>query len=221
METRAIQPLIRIVIADDQKLLAKLIQSYLTNFFNIRLVGSARNGNEVLDMVEESDVDLILMDIMMPEMGGIETAKEILRKYPDMKIIFLSGLSNRKIFQEAIKLGAAGFLTKNSTQEEIINAINTVISGEKYFDKEILNNFLENEEEPISLNGETTIEMLTLREKEILELIVEERSTHEIADKLCLSPRTIETHKRNIMSKLNVKTTVALVKYVYQHGLLE
>lgn len=212
---------INVVIADDQKLLAKLMQSYLSNFFNIKLVGSARNGKEVLTMVKSENVDLILMDIMMPELEGLETAKLVLKSNPHVKIVFLSCKTDKRTVSEAIKLGASGFVSKNSTQEEIINAINAVISGEKFFDKEVMNSFLRNEEEIVEATPKSVskddIDELTDREREILQLILQELTAPEIAEKLCLSPRTIETHKRNIMAKVGVKSTVSLVKYFYDH----
>ncbi len=211
-----------ILIADDHKLVAKLLQSYLANFFNMRLVGSVRTGKEVIESVKESDVDLILMDILMPEMNGIETAKEVHKLDPNIKIVFLSAMTNKHIISQAMKSGASGYLTKTASIEEIVEALQTVLKGEKYFSKECMQVFLgEGESNDFVPVDGSMIEMLTDREKEILKLVCQDMGAIEIAEKLYLSPRTVETHKKNIMTKLGVKSTVSLVRLVFERNLFK
>lgn len=218
----SLQKINNILIADDHKLVAKLIYSYLVNFVNMNLVGSASSGEEVIEIARANRVDLVLMDIVMPGMNGLVTAKALYEIDPKIKIIFLSGLNNKNIIHEAIKIGADGFLTKNASIEEIIEGIQTVLRGDKYFSKECMNVYVkEQEAETAVFGGGQISEILTEREKEIMEMVVAEMNVNEIADKLCLSPRTVETHKRNIMTKLGVKSTVALVKMFYETKILQ
>lgn len=210
---------IKIIIADDHTMFLQGIVSLLENEENITILGKAENGKAVFKIMENSIPDIILLDISMPEMDGIEVTKIIKQKYPAIKILIISTHSNTQMIAKLIRMGADGYLLKNAEKQELLHAIQTIQNGETYFCKEVEE---KKEDNNAKIKSETLqITELSSREKEILVLISQEFTGNEIAEKTNISLNTVNTHRRNLLSKLNVKNTAGLVKYAIEYGLLD
>jgi len=210
---------IKILITDDHQLVREGVRLMLNGHENIQIVGEAKNGQEAVDFVNEHEVDIVLMDLNMPEMNGIEACKKIKNLKPSTKVIILSMISETKMVQNLMKYGASGYLLKNSGQEEIIEAITEVHAGKNHFDNNIINMMLY-PNQSTEVRDESIHPSLSRREKEILQLIIDEHTTAEIAAKLFISFGTVESHRRNMISKLGVRNTAGLVSAAYKFGLL-
>ncbi|MEO8255370.1 MAG: response regulator transcription factor, partial [Flavobacterium sp.] len=202
---------IKIIIADDHTMFLQGIVSLLENEENITILGKAENGKAIFKIIENSLLPhIILLDISMPEMDGIEVTKIIKQKFPSIKILIVSTHSNIQMIAKLIRMGADGYLLKNAEKQELLHAINTIHKGETYFCKEVEE---KNDENNSKIKSETSyITELSNREKEILILIAQEFTGNEIAEKTFISLNTVNTHRRNLISKLNVKNTAGLVK---------
>lgn len=210
---------IKIIIADDHTMFLQGIVSLLENEENITILGKAENGKAVFKIIENAIPDIILLDISMPEMDGIEVTKIIKQKYPSIKILIISTHSNIQMIAKLIRMGADGYLLKNAEKQELLHAINTIQKGKTYYCKEVEE---KNEDNNSKIKSETLqITELSNREKEILVLIAQEFTGNEIAEKTFISLNTVNTHRRNLISKLNVKNTAGLVKYAIEYGLLD
>ena len=215
---------IRVYIADDQTLFRKGMGRLVRSFPNVDDVKEASNGKELLDLVKKEPPHVILMDLEMPIMDGIEATEKILNKYPDVKIVVLSMHDTQQHIFYLMELGAHAFLLKNAEPEEVEEAINSVIKND-FYQNEIVVNALRKgamdkkkaDSRPIFQNTVA----LTDREKEILLLVCRELTMKEIGEKLSLSEKTIHNHRARIMDKLGVRNTVGLVKYAYESGLIE
>lgn len=217
---------IRILLVDDHKIIRDGLRSYLANDPRYKIIGEAENGRQALEFLEHNDLpEVVLMDISMDEMDGIECTQEIRKKHPKIKIIGLSMLKESVYVKKFIKAGASGYLVKNSDEEEVKLAIETVRKDNTYYSKEIMQKMLDDLSVHKSSKDESSKFMekiiLTNREKEILNLIVHEYSNGEIADKLFISLRTVEAHKRNLLEKTGAKNIAGLVKFALQHEISE
>jgi len=210
---------IKILIADDHTMFLQGIISLLEQEPNIEIVGKAVNGLEALQVIEQIPVDLLILDISMPEMDGIELSKILKKKFPAIKILVVSTHSNVSLISRLIRIGVNGYLLKNAEKAELLKAINTIASGDNYFSEETEEKHLSNNlriEKQVS-----TLTELSSREKEILVLIAHEYNTAEIAEKTFISLNTVNTHRKNLLSKLNAKNTAGLVKYAVENGLVD
>lgn len=210
---------INLLIADDHTMFLQGIVSLLEQEPQINIVGKAVNGIEALEIIKQEAVDLIILDISMPEMDGIELSKILKKEYPAVKILIVSTHSNASIISRLIRIGVNGYLLKNAEKSELLKAITTIAEGEDYFSEETEEKHLSN-----SLKIEKQVSNLTelsSREKEILVLIAHEYNTAEIAEKTFISLNTVNTHRRNLLSKLNAKNTAGLVKYAVENGLVD
>ncbi|WP_343613738.1 response regulator transcription factor [Flavobacterium sp.] len=210
---------INLLIADDHTMFLQGIISLLEQEPNITVVDKAVNGIEALEIIKRGAVDFIILDISMPEMDGIELSKILKKQHPDVKILIVSTHSNVMIVSRLIRIGVNGYLLKNAAKEELLKAINTIAQGENYFAEELEEKHLTNSsriEKQVS-----NLTELSSREKEILVLIAQEYNTAEIAEKTFISLNTVNTHRRNLLSKLNAKNTAGLVKYAVENGLVD
>ena len=201
-----------ILIADDHQLFIEGLSMLVSRIEDIHIVGQAKNGKEVLELCKKQKIDLILMDLEMPEMGGIEATEIIKHDSPYIKIIAVTMLNDYNTIKKALRSGIDGYVVKNLGISELKNAIETVMKGQIYISPEISNILA------LGVAGrkpnQLYIPALTRREKEIIELIVNGLTNDAIAEKLFLSPLTVSTHRKNVLSKLNLKNTAMLVKYV-------
>jgi two-component system response regulator DegU len=213
---------IKILIVDDHQLIVNGLKAMLEPIDGLEIIGEANDGKEAILKATELNPDVIIMDISMPILSGIEASKLILQKRPEIKILALTQHEEGEYVLQMINAGAYGYLLKNSRKEEFIEAIYSIYRGEKYFSKKISNILLNNllQSKKINIEENKTEVSLTKREKEIIQKIAEEMSNQQIADELNISLRTVETHRRNVMQKLNVKNAVSLVKYAVQNHLI-
>jgi len=211
--------MIKVLIADDHQMFVDGLKSLLEESTEISVVGEARNGREVLEICGEKEVDIVIMDINMPVMDGIQTTKELLKKKPSMKILGLSMFNDRDYIADMLKAGALGYILKNTGKENLLNAIHTLQSGASYLGEEVsktlLNSFIKNGQVP------QLIEKLSDREKEVLEYIATGLTTQEIAEKLFISKNTVETHRKNLLYKLKARNTAELVNNAYKQRLIQ
>lgn len=212
--------MIHIMIADDHQMFIDGLKSILKNEKEIKIIGEALNGFDLLKQFELKVPDLVLLDINMPVMDGIETTKMIVSKYPAVKVIILTMHSSREFVAGLIEAGASGYILKNTGKKELLEAIQTVWNGKSYYSSKVTEVIMDSFRNPLRSIENAELPSLTDREKEVLRLIGEEYSTRQIANKLFISINTVETHRKNIMGKLNTKNMAGLVKYALQLGLI-
>ncbi|MBL8004337.1 MAG: response regulator transcription factor [Candidatus Kapabacteria bacterium] len=201
-----------VVIADDHEIFRKGILLILNASQLFQIVSEARNGNEAIEKIRSLKPDLCLLDIFMPERTGIEVVQELSSELQGSKVVMLTSLEDEMNIQKAIMAGVDGYLSKEISPENLIESLQKVMEGERIFSKTVL--ALLNNRKSHTLEEINSLPVtLTKREQEILELVALEYTTKEIADKLFLSPRTIETHRANIMRKLDVKNAAGLVRF--------
>lgn len=217
---------LKILLADDHLIIRNGLTLMLNQqkTFHVE-ISEANDGNEVIELIENSSepFDIIIMDINMPEKDGITTTKYLTNKYKGIKILALSMHSEDYLVQQMLNAGAMGYLLKNAGIEELTKAIQTILRSKKYFSNDIAQLLLRNNSTKISNNESTNKpqKLLTVREKEILKLIADELTTSEISKKLQISIRTIDGHRRHIIKKLNIKTTIGLAKYALVHNIIK
>lgn len=213
---------IRIYLADDHQVLIDGILAVLKTNPKIEVVGYSLNGMNLVDTVHQKKADILIMDINMPQKDGIEVLKEFSDKGFSCKVIVLSSYDDFKLIKEVLKLGASGYLSKQCAGDSIMEAIESVAAGQDYFSKNIQEKIFSSltGNTSASENYEITNTLLTDRELEILKLISMEYSGKEISEELFISANTVETHRKNLIKKLNVKNTIGLVKYAIKHNLI-
>lgn len=206
--------MIKIAIVDDHQLFNEGLNSLLTSIVEFEVVGKFNNGKQFLADLPEADV--VLLDINMPGMNGFETLESARKLNPQLRIILLSMHNDYTSIDMGLKLGVNGFLQKDTDKIELQLAIETVVSGENYFSKEVTSTIMKGHQSP---NMHTPVK-LTPRETEILKLIAEELTTQEIADKIFVSTNTVETHRKNLIAKTGSKNSVGLVKFALENKLI-
>jgi len=215
---------IKIHLADDHQVLIDGILAVLKTNPDFKVVGFSLNGENLVERVAKNEADILVMDINMPEKDGIQVLREFNEKGFTCKVIILSSYDDAKLIKEVIKLGASGYLTKQCAGENIIDAITTVANGEQYFSStvkdKIFNTYTGNTLNQ-SNNVEDIISSITTREMEILNLISQEKSGKDISEELDISINTVETHRKNLMKKLKVKSSVGLVMFAAKNNLIE
>ncbi len=209
---------IKILVVDDHRILLDSICLLLGTIENIEIIDRATNGQNALQILKNESVDLVLTDLGMPNMNGIELTIKIREQYPKIKILVLTASEDGATIKEAIRSGAMGYVFKSAEREELETAINTIFAGKKYYNNEALMK-LADMDSTEHANEIPKVE-LTPREIEILKLIVQEMSGTTIAEKLFISPSTVETHRKNLFEKIGVNSTVGLVKYALKFGIV-
>jgi len=209
--------MIKTVILDDHLMVLEGVQSMLNSTSIIKLVETFSNGKSLLDYLKTETPDVILLDINLPDYNGIELCSIIKKSNPEIAIIGLSNFSDTNFIKNMIKNGALGYLLKNTTQEELIEAIKTVYTKQQYLPKNLKNKLIN---ESLGVQSSSFIPKLTRREKEVLQCISEELTNNEIADKLFISTKTVESHRKNLLQKFGVRNTAGLIKEAFTKGLL-
>ncbi len=208
---------IRLLVADDHAIVREGIVALLQREPGFIIAGIASTGYEVIERLSQMEVDICLLDINMPGLDGIETAKLIAERKPTVKVIMLTTYNEREIISELIHLGVAGYLLKNSDREELVEAINKVMKGRHYFSDAVENLILQGLVEKKS----TEAVILTERELEVVRLLAKEYTNDKIAAELHISYRTVETHRKNIMQKTKAHNLAGLIKFAYSKGLID
>lgn len=209
--------IIRLAIADDHEIFRKGLRTILNELDQVKVLGEAQNGHELLEILKNQEIDLVLMDIRMPSMDGITATKKIVEKYPHTRIIALTMFEEIGYFNQMIEAGADGFLLKKTNRDELETAIMNVISGENYYSEEFINKINRDQRPSRKL---VDIE-LTEREQEVLELICKGMSNAEIAKFLGVSVRTIDGHRSNLLEKTKAKNSPHLVMFAIKNGLID
>jgi len=209
---------IRLAITDDHEMVLKGIETMLDNTPEIKVVGTYKNASETIKNIAKDQPDVLLLDINLPDINGIDLCKQLLKKDPDLKIIALTNFDETSFVKRILNNGAHGYLLKNTDKLELLDALKTVLSGEQYLQKDIQKKLLLQAVGKKSSN--TLLIKLTRREKEVLQAISEELTTQEISEKLFISPKTVETHRMNLMSKLGAKNSVGIIKIAIEKQLL-
>jgi DNA-binding NarL/FixJ family response regulator len=214
---------IRVLIADDHIIVAESLGFLIDTMDGIEVVGIKNSGWQVLTFLESEETDIVLIDYHMPLMNGIETTIRIREKYPNVRIMVLTMSEEPAIIKEALIAGASGYIVKKIEKVELETAIKTVASGKKYLSDEAVMRLAEipNLNTPSGTEEVGENIPITPREIEILKLIVQEFSNAAIAQKIYISPTTVETHRRNLMKKLGVNSALGLYKYAQKHGLID
>jgi len=208
---------IKILLADDHAIIRQGLRSLLEKESEIEVVGEAEDGRKALRLVRELAPDIIVMDITMPNLNGIDATRQIVSSYPKVKVIALSIHSNKRFIADMLKVGASGYILKECLFDELVQAIHRVSGGETYLSPKITGMVVSDYVEYLITSHSVSI--LTEREHEVLQLLAEGKSTKQIALALHVSPKTIEANRRQIMEKLNIHNIAELTKYAIREGL--
>lgn len=210
---------IKIIIADDHKIIREGLKALIEKQTGMEVVAEAHDGIETVQLTKKLRPDIVIMDIGMPNMNGLAATRTIISEIQNVKIIALSMHSDRRFILEMLKAGASGYLLKDCAFEELIMAINTVMSGQSYLSPKITDVVIKEYIKTTSKKEVSAFSTLTNREREVLQLIAEGKSTKQIASYLNVSTKTVETHRRQIMEKLNIRTIAELIKYAIREGI--
>jgi DNA-binding NarL/FixJ family response regulator len=213
---------IKIILADDHRIFRDGIKSLLSDTGFINIIGETSDGKELLIMLKTKKPDVLIIDITMPGLSGIEATKRITELYPEIKIMILSMHTNEEFVINSIKAGAKAYLPKDTSKEELLEAIKIIDDDGEYYSKSVSHNFMKSyirkvKADQILMENED----LTARETEILKLSASGVSNKEIADKLCISAKTVDAHKNHIMQKLKLKNTAEMVLYAVKNKIIE
>lgn len=208
---------IKVIIADDHHLVRQGFKSLLEDLDFVEVIGEASDGKQVLHLLKNGKhADVVVMDVDMPVMGGLETLEEITKTYFGIKVIMLTMLNNKEVIQKSVDKGAKGFLFKNASSNELSDAIKKVAKGESYFSGDVALTLLSK----TTNNQSQSLDILTDREIEILKLVAEGFSSTEIGQKLFISPRTVDTHRNNLIQKLNVHGVAGLIRFAVMNRVI-
>jgi len=211
--------MISVIIADDHQMFIDGIKVLLEKDHNISIVGESLNGQLLLDLLQRKKTDIVLVDINMPKMDGLDVTKIIRKKYPHLKVIILTMYNTKQYITSMLAAGASGYILKNAGKDELVKAIQTVYNGETYYSQEVTAAVMDSFRKKESLQNTTPV--FTKREKDVLRLLAEDLTAAAIADKLNISHHTVDAHRKNMLSKCNVRTTVGLVKFALERGLID
>jgi len=210
----------KILIADDHWVIRAGLRALLNSTPNVEVVGEAGDGYEVLEKLDTLQPDIILMDLSMPNLDGIETTRQVIKKAPSVKILILTIHEDEGLLKEAIKSGAAGYIVKRAAESELNTAIRAIQQGNMYVHP-ALTRALMRDISPVTEPTMIPLEELTSREIDVLRLLARGYTNRQIADELSISPRTVEGHRANLSNKLGRSSRVDLVNYAEEHGLLD
>ena len=212
---------IRILVADDHAIIREGLRVMLGNQPDMEVVGIAANGREAIRLVEEYEPDVALLDISMPELNGIEVIQQILPHHPDIKVIVLSIHETKPYVYRALKSGAKGYLIKETAGLEVVEAVRAIYQGETYLSQRISELLTTESFRKLESSIEASpLEALSPREREILQLVAEGKTSQEIAGRLSISSKTVDTYRSRLMHKIKVEDMAGLVKFAIQHGVI-
>lgn len=211
----------KILLADDHAIITDGVKSIISKVNNYEVVGTAFTGREAIDKAKELNPDIIIMDIGMAELNGITATKLIKNSMPDIKIIILSVHSRKNIIFEAFKAGASGYILKSDASQDILTALKSISEGRNFISPAITEHLVDFVMHPESFRNDPNASPLSAREIEVVQLVAEGNSAQEIADKLNISKRTVESHRANIMKKTGCRSIADLIKYAIKEGIIQ
>ena len=209
----------RILLVDDHQLILSCLGLLIERQTDMELVGQAQNGHKAIQLVRELSPNIVIMDIVMPEMNGIEATRQIVEKFPDVKVIALTIYQDQRYVIEMLKAGASGYILKSCTSEEFLRGIRAVAANQTYLCADITSIVVKDYVAHLLTDEYSLSSILSDREREVLQLVAEGWTSKEIAARLHLSSRTIEKHRRSVMDKLNSRSVAELTKYAVRAGL--
>ncbi|WP_128547828.1 response regulator [Larkinella soli] len=213
---------IRVLITDDHEIILDSLSLLLSRIESVEVVGTLNDSRKVLEFLKNNEVDIVLSDMNMPDLDGINLTLKIRQQFPMVKVLMLTVSEDADNIREAFRAGISGYVMKKAGKNELEKAIKTIARGEKYFSESVMTQLVALPMTAVRASDEAPAPLapLTDREIEIIRLIAQELSTNAIADKLFISPGTVETHRHNILRKLGVKNSIGIIKYAVRHGLL-
>ena len=212
---------IKILIADDHQMILDGFRILLDQEEGLEVIAEAMDGEQVIEEARKTqELDVIILDINMPKKDGIEVTKILKTEFPEVSILIVTMYNRKEFIRNLMEVGVDGYILKNSGKKELVNAINALSQGEPYFGKEITRTIMKSYQKNRVFDSPMEIE-LTSREKEIIQLIGEGLNTNEIGERLFLSAHTVNTHRKNILSKLNVKNSVGMIRFGIQTGIIK
>ncbi len=209
----------RIVLADDHRLMREGLKTLLAGEVDLEVVGEAEDGRSAVSLALELVPDVVIMDVAMPGLNGIEATRQILRHAPSVKVIALSMHSDRRFVGEMLKVGASGYLLKDGAFDELVRAIRAVLADQTYLNPKIASIVIEYHVRRPQTENSSVWSVLTAREREVLQLLSEGKTSKQIAAQLHISAKTVESHRRQITDKLGLRSVAALTKYAIREGL--
>lgn len=213
--------MIKVILTDDHEMFRVGLKGLLEKNPEFKVVAQAKDGEDLLEKMVSIKTDCVVMDLSMPNLDGLATLKEIRKKFPKIKVLVLTMQKDVEHFKHAMSNGACGYILKDGAFDQLVTAIKVVMKGKKFISPDISNLIAEQYVRSMDQGGDTpSLEILTLREKEILRCIAEGKANKNIAAKLKISIRTVETHRSNLIEKLGLKTPASLVKYAILKGLI-
>ena len=210
---------IRIILADDHKIVRDGLRSLIGKEDDMEVVAEAEDGRTAVLLAVELSPHVVLMDIAMPGLNGVEATRQIIAAAPQIKVIALSMHADKRFIMEMLKAGASGYLLKDSAFEELADAIRTALDNKTYLSPPVSEIVIGEYVQQLQKSDGSVFSVLTAREREVLQLLAEGNSTAQIADRLCLSVKTVETYRQHIMEKLNIRSVAELTKYAIREGL--
>jgi DNA-binding NarL/FixJ family response regulator len=211
---------INVVLADDHAIVRDGLRALLEANPEIKVVGDASNGRQVLEEVNQLQPDVVIMDISMPGLSGIDATREMLKEHPDVRVIILSMLGTADHVFHALQAGARGYLLKESAGREVMEAVLSVSAGEMYFSRPITNVMINDYVQARAETQDDSLDSLSARENEILCMVVEGKTSAQIGKSLNLSPKTVESYRSRMMQKLGISDLPELIKFAIKHGLI-
>lgn len=210
-----------IILAEDHQIVRQGLRKLLEEERDLRVVGETGDGLEAAQLVEKLRPDILVVDMVMPGLNGLDVIRNVRQRSPQTRIIVLSMHANEGYVVEALRLGASGYLLKESSSNELIRAVQAVMAGNRYLTTSLAERALDAYVEKMGQPTTDSYEMLTERERQVLQLVAEGNSNAEIAERLSIGVRTVETHRSNLLHKLGIKSQNELIRYVIQRGLLK
>ncbi len=215
--------MIRLAIADDHTMFVDGIESILQEESDLQVMGRCFDGQEVIDFLKDHTIDVLLLDVNLPKLNGIEVCEKVVATYPNIKILAISMFNEESYVTEILNKGALGYILKNTGRKELVKAIHTVHGGQSYFSKEVTQTIMKGLMKQ-RLHQEQKAKFfpkISKREKQVLRLIIEEHTTQEIADKLFISLKTVESHRSSLLGKMNARNTAGLVRIALENNMLD
>jgi DNA-binding NarL/FixJ family response regulator len=210
---------IKVLLADDHRIMRECLNSLIEQESDMKVVGEAEDGRVAVRLARELSPDMVIMDITMPDLNGVEATQQILSESPDVKVLALSMHSDEHFVAGMLKAGGSGYLLKDCAAEELVQAIRSVVSGEQYLSAKIAGIVIESYRRGLPKEQLNNVPELTTREREVLQLVAEGNTSKKIADRLYVSVKTVDAHRQKIMDKLNIRTVAGLTKFAIQKGL--
>ena len=212
---------IKVLLADDHQILREGLRAMLEKEYNIEVLGEAADGREALSLIREKTPDVIVMDITMPGLNGVEATRQIRSEFPQIKVVALSMHDDKRFVLNMLKAGASAYLLKDGGFKEVVKAVNAVMANKTYLSPDVTDVVLTDYLKNLNLQEASVFALLSPREREVLQLIAEGKTTVQIADVMHVSAKTIETHRHHIMQKLQISSIAELTKYAIREGLTD